>query len=42
MRVLVEQMGAVDVQRLGRRIRRLDSREMWAVDDALMTVLGLD
>jgi mRNA interferase MazF len=41
-RVLVEQLGAVDVQRLGRRIGRLDRREMWAVDDALMTVLGLD
>jgi mRNA interferase MazF len=41
-RVLVEQLGAVDVQRLGRRIGQLDSREMWAVDDALMTVLGLD
>lgn len=41
-RVLVEQLGAVDVQRLGRRIGQLDSRDMWAIDDALMTVLGLD
>ena len=41
-RVLVEQLGAVDVQRLGRRAGRLDSRDMWALDDALMTVLGLD
>lgn len=41
-RVLVEQLGAVDVQRLGRRIGRLSSVEMWAVDDALVTVLGLD
>jgi mRNA interferase MazF len=41
-RVLLEQLGAVDVQRLGRRIGRLDNQEMWAVDDALMTVLGLD
>jgi mRNA interferase MazF len=41
-RVLVEQLGAVDVQRLGRRIGQLDSHAMWAVDDALMTVLGLD
>jgi len=41
-RVLVEQLGAVDVQRLGRRVRRLDSREMWAIDDALLIVLGLD
>jgi mRNA interferase MazF len=41
-RVLVEQLGAVDVQRLGRRIGRLSAEEMWAVDDALVTVLGLD
>ena len=41
-RVLVEQLGAVDVQRLGRRIGRLSADEMWAVDDALVTVLGLD
>ena len=41
-RVLVEQLGAVDVQRLGRRLGRLSADEMWAVDDALVTVLGLD
>ena len=41
-RVLVEQLGAVDVQRLGRRIGRLTAEEMWAVDDALAVVLGLD
>lgn len=41
-RVLVEQLGAVDVQRLGKRIRQLDADEMWAVDEALTTVLGLD
>ena len=41
-RVLVEQVGAVDVQRLGRRVGRLTGAEMWAVDDALLTVLGLD
>lgn len=41
-RVLVEQVGAVDVQRLGTRVGRLDTEEMWAVDEALMTVLGLD
>jgi mRNA interferase MazF len=40
-RVLVEQLGAVDVQRLGKRIRQLDTDEMWAVNDALTTVLGL-
>lgn len=40
--VLVEQLGAVDVQRLGKRVGLLDADEMWAVDEALMTVLGLD
>jgi mRNA interferase MazF len=41
-RVLVEQLGAVDVQRLGRRVGRLTAEEMWSVDDALLVVLGLD
>ena len=41
-RVLVEQLGAVDVQRLGRRVGRLSAEEMWSVDDALVVVLGLD
>lgn len=41
-RVLVEQLGAVDVQRLGRRVSRLTAEEMWSVDDALEVVLGLD
>jgi mRNA interferase MazF len=41
-RLLVEQVGAVDVQRLGKRVGRLDAREMWSVDEALITVLGLD
>ena len=41
-RVLVEQLGAVDVQRLGRRVRRLTTEEMWSIDDALVVVLGLD
>lgn len=40
-RVLVEQLGAVDAQRLGRRVGQLTPEEMWAVDDALATVLGL-
>jgi mRNA interferase MazF len=40
-KVLVEQLGAVDAQRLGRRIGRLSAEETWAVDDALVTVLGL-
>jgi mRNA interferase MazF len=41
-RVLVEQLGAVDTQRLGRRVGRLTAQEMWSVDDALVVVLGLD
>ena len=41
-RVLVEQLGAVDAQRIGRRAARLAADEMWAVDEALATVLGLD
>ena len=41
-RVLVEQLGAVDVQRIGRRVGRLTAEEMWSVDDALVVVLGLD
>ena len=41
-RVLVEQLGAVDVHRLGKRAGRLTAGEMWAVDDALLTVLGLN
>jgi mRNA-degrading endonuclease toxin of MazEF toxin-antitoxin module len=39
---LVEQLGAVDVQRLRRRVGRLTTEEMWSVDEALVVVLGLD
>lgn len=41
-RVLVEHVGAIDAQRLGRRVGQLAADEMWAVDEALVTVLGLD
>ena len=41
-RVLVEQLGAVDVFRLGDLIGRLSPEEQWGVDAALLTVLGLD
>ena len=41
-RVLVEQLGAVDAQRLGRRVGTLTADEMWSVDEALVVVLGLD
>lgn len=41
-RVLVEQVGAVDVQRLGDLAGHLTPEEQWGVDAALLTVLGLD
>lgn len=41
-RVLVEQLGAVDANRLGRRSGHLSTEELWSVDEALLTVLGLD
>ena len=40
-RVLVEQVGAVDSHRLGALVGHLTAEEMWGVDDALLTVLGL-
>ncbi len=40
-RVLVEQVGAVDVGRLGKRVGLLAQEELWAVDDGLLTVFGL-
>jgi mRNA interferase MazF len=40
-RVLVEQVGAVDVNRLGNLAGRLTTEEQWGVDAALLTVLGL-
>lgn len=40
-RVLVEQLGAVDAQRLGRRAGHRTAEEIWAIDDALVTLLGL-
>jgi mRNA interferase MazF len=40
-RVLVEQLGAVDVSRLGELRGHLSPEELWGVDDALATVLDL-
>lgn len=40
-RVLVEQLGAVDTSRLGDLCGHLSSEELWSVDEALATVLGL-
>lgn len=40
-RVLVEQVGAVDAQRLGEPAGHLSCEEMWGIDEALLAVLGL-
>jgi mRNA interferase MazF len=40
-RVLVEQLGAVDTSRLGDLAGHLSFEELWGVDEALFTVLGL-
>lgn len=40
-RVLVEQVAAVDVGRLGDLAGRLSPEEQWGVDAALLAVLGL-
>lgn len=40
-RVLVEQVGGVDINRLGDLAGHLTSEEQWGIDNALLTVLGL-
>jgi len=40
-RVLVEQLGAVNISRLGDPAGHLTAPEQWAVDAALLTVLDL-
>ncbi len=40
-RVLVELMAAVDVARLGELEGRLGPEELWGVDEAIATVVGL-
>jgi mRNA interferase MazF len=40
-KVLVEQLGAVDATRLGELVGHASPEEMWGVDEALLTVLGL-
>lgn len=40
-RVLVEQIGAVDASCLGELSGHLSPEELWGVDEALSTVLGL-
>lgn len=41
-RVLVEQVGAVDVNRLGFPVGHASAEELWGIDESLSTVLGLD
>ena len=41
-RVLVEQIGAVDAQRLADLMGHVTPEEMWGIDEALATVLGLN
>jgi len=40
-KVLVEQLGAVDATRLGDLVGHVSPEEMWGIDEALLTVLGL-
>lgn len=40
-KVLVEQMGVVDVARLGALVGHISPQELWGIDEALLTVLGL-
>ena len=41
-RVLVEQVGAVDVTRLVEQVGRVTIDQQWQIDAALLTVFGLD
>jgi mRNA interferase MazF len=40
-KVLVEQVGAVDVGRLGSLVGHVTPEQQWGIDEALVTVLGL-
>jgi mRNA interferase MazF len=40
-KVLVEQLGAIDATRLGDLVGHVTPEEMWRIDEALLTVLGL-
>ena len=40
-RVLVEQVGAIDTDRLGDLVGHVTPEQQWGIDDALLTVLGL-
>jgi len=40
-RVLVEQVGAIDTDRLGDLVGHVTPEQQWGIDEALQTVLGL-
>ena len=40
-RVLVEQVGAIDVGRLGDLVARVSPEQQWGIDEALLTVFGV-
>lgn len=40
-KVLVEQLGAVDLSRLGDKVGTVTGEELWGIDEALRTVLDL-
>jgi mRNA interferase MazF len=40
-RVLVEQVGAMDATRVGDLVGHVSAQELWGIDEALLTVLGL-
>jgi len=40
-KILVEQLAAIDASRLGRLIGHATPEELWGIDEAIMTVLGL-
>lgn len=41
-KVLVEQMSAISIERLGKKIGHVEIDEQWAIDDAIQAVLGLN
>ncbi|MGH2725345.1 MAG: type II toxin-antitoxin system PemK/MazF family toxin [Actinomycetota bacterium] len=41
-KVLVEQVGAVDATRLGALVGPVSPEEMWGIDEALLTIFGLN
>lgn len=40
-RVLVEQVGGIDAGRLGELVGHVSPDQLWGIDEALLTVLGL-